>query len=133
MFSKNTLRQPRASVGSCSQRASRMIDGVLNINGAPVQTEALGEVSFDDDGMTIHAQSIRETLPGGVSYVVYDRDPRGELDNTRVFVVPDNSYFLMGDDRDNSADSRTVVVGYVPLENFVGRVAWIAHARPSAS
>ena len=62
----------------------------------------------------------RETLPNGVSYDVLDRDPQGNLDNTQVFVVPEGHYFMMGDNRDNSADSR-VDVGYVPFENFVGK------------
>ena len=62
----------------------------------------------------------RETLPNGVSYEVLDRDTQGNLDNTQVFVVPEGHYFMMGDNRDNSADSR-VDVGYVPFENFVGK------------
>ena len=62
----------------------------------------------------------RETLPNGVSYNVLDRDPEGDLDNTPVFVVPEGHYFMMGDNRDNSADSRANV-GYVPFENFVGK------------
>jgi signal peptidase I len=57
--------------------------------------------------------------------------PNGELDNTRVFVVPEGQYFVLGDDRDNSADSRVPgVVGFVPMDNFVARIAWILPTSP---
>ena len=101
----------------------QMIRGVLFINGAPVQREDLGEQSFNDAyGAPFNARVYRETLPNGVSYLTLDRGDL-ELDNTPVFTVPANSYFVMGDDRDNSADSRVQsVVGFVPFENLIGRI-----------
>ncbi|MFN3465308.1 MAG: signal peptidase I [Terricaulis sp.] len=111
----------------------QMIDGVLHLNGAPVPREDLGEVSFtDENGATINARSFRETLPdGGGAYVVLDRGG-GELDNTPEYVVPQGHIFLLGDDRDNSADSRVpAFVGYVPMDNLVGRVAWIFETSPA--
>lgn len=62
----------------------------------------------------------RETLPNGVSYNSFDIYPLGYLDNTRLFEVPQGYYFMMGDNRDNSDDSRESV-GYVPFENLIGR------------
>jgi signal peptidase I len=62
-----------------------------------------------------------ETLPNGVSYRVLDTDALGDADNTEEYVVPEGHYFMMGDNRDNSQDSRYPRVGYVPIENFVGR------------
>jgi signal peptidase I len=62
----------------------------------------------------------RETLPNGVSYDTLDLTPNGLGDDTREFVVPPGHYFMMGDNRDNSSDSR-FSVGYVPAENLVGR------------
>jgi signal peptidase I len=59
-----------------------------------------------------------------VSYEVLDRDRDGNLDNTEVFLVPEGHYFMMGDNRDNSDDSRASV-GYVPFENFVGKAELI--------
>jgi signal peptidase I len=96
----------------------QMIDGVLQINGEPVQREALGEWSDGQAG----GMEYRETLPNGVSYVTLDmRD--GQMDNTSVYEVPPGHYFMMGDNRDNSEDSRFLngPVGFVPAENLVGR------------
>lgn len=110
----------------------QMIDGVLHINGDAVTLEPLGEVSLADEyGGHVSVAAFRETLPGGESYVILDRG-MGELDNTRVFVVPPGRYFLMGDDRDNSADSRVSgLIGYIPLANFIGPVASVLPTSPS--
>jgi len=107
----------------------QMIGGVLHINEEPVARENLGEQSFDSDGAPFTAVVYRETLSNGVSYLTLDRG-EFELDNTPVYTVPDNSYFMMGDDRDNSADSRvSTVVGFVPFENLVGRVDRVLASR----
>ena len=102
----------------------QMRDGVLHINDTAVPKEKLDDyvetVGEPGSGETRNVPRYRETLPNGVSYEVLDRDPQGNLDNTQVFVVPEGHYFMMGDNRDNSADSR-VDVGYVPFENFVGK------------
>jgi signal peptidase I len=104
----------------------QMIDGALHINGQAVVREAIAAVEIEQAGFSERVPAFRETLPNGVSYVTLDRTPRSELDNTRVFVVPAGHYFMMGDDRDNSADSRVPsMVGYVPYDNLVGRVDYI--------
>ncbi|MBI1250179.1 MAG: signal peptidase I [Alphaproteobacteria bacterium] len=104
----------------------QMINGVLHINGEAVTHESLGPVAFEEaDGATLEIPAFRETLPNGVSYVTFDRDPQGDYDNTRVFEVPEGHYFMMGDDRDNSQDSRTYFVGYVPEDNLVGPAQFI--------
>lgn len=102
----------------------QMIDGRLYINGAMVEREPAGTYrSRDAFGRTMEAARYRETLPNGVSYYVIERDgDRGFWDNTERYEVPQGHFLMMGDNRDNSTDSRDLrAVGYVPLENFVGR------------
>lgn len=102
----------------------QMVNGRLFINGERVDREEVGTYrSRDAFGRTMEAPRYRETLPNGVSYYIIERDgDRGFWDNTELYEVPDGHFFMMGDNRDNSTDSRDLrAVGYVPLENFVGR------------
>ncbi len=98
----------------------RMIDGLLHINGVPVRRERIGDFVDDEDDSRVRRW--RETLPNGVSYETLDLQDNGFLDNTEEYAVPAGHYFMMGDNRDNSADSRVLsAVGYVPFENLVGK------------
>jgi signal peptidase I len=102
----------------------QMIDGILHINGQAVKRERLPDyVTRDAWGREVAVPAWRETLPGGVSHVIIEREgDRGYWDNTRLYQVPAGHYFMMGDNRDNSTDSRDESsVGPVPYENFVGR------------
>jgi signal peptidase I len=102
----------------------QMKEGTLFINDVAVKKERI-EDYVDPDAEALEGRGMKlvpqfmETLPNGVTYKVLDFGTFG-LDNTDVFVVPEGNYFMMGDNRDNSSDSREKV-GYVPIENFVGR------------
>ncbi|WP_343564798.1 signal peptidase I [Kiloniella sp. b19] len=97
--------------------------GVLYINGEPVKRESRGERLVEDSrGFPLRVTEYLETLPGGREHLIWEVTDSGPLDNTPVFTVPEGHYFFMGDNRDNSQDSRvTRSVGPVPYENLIGR------------
>jgi signal peptidase I len=101
----------------------QMINSVLYINGKAVPRVTDGfYITKDAFGAETKVQKYRETLPEGVSYDTLQLDPNGFENNTPVYEVPPDHLFMMGDNRDNSTDSRVLsAVGYVPVENLVGR------------
>jgi len=121
----------------------QMKNGVLHLNGKPVdlqkdgvfeevygQQGPVGNTPRCENGPVREGEictktKYRETLPNGVSHSVLNIDDGGFADNTKVFTVPAGQYFFMGDNRDNSQDSRFPRaiggVGFVPFENLVGR------------
>jgi signal peptidase I len=101
----------------------QMIHGVLYINGEAVKKERIDDfIMTDASGRERHVTRYRETLPNGVSYPVLDLVKEGIGDNTEVYKVPEGHFFMMGDNRDNSTDSRFLSeVGFVPFENLVGK------------
>ena len=109
----------------------QVIDGVVHINGKPVRRERLEDEVVAHGAYTgMHIKRYRETLPNGRSYVVREVLDNGPADNTGVYVVPPGHYFMMGDNRDNSTDSRFLdEVGYVPYENLMGeaKIIFFSH------
>ena len=105
----------------------RMIDGLLHINGQPVKRERIEDyIETEETERATRVKRWRETLPNGVSYTTLDLIDNGFYDNTQEYVVPAGHYFMMGDNRDNSTDSRVLSqVGYVPFQNLVGRAQLI--------
>jgi signal peptidase I len=113
----------------------QMKDGELFINGTAVRRERVADVEGGDvcGGGSSKVKRWRETLPEGASYETLDCVDRGFYDSTNVFTVPAGHLFVLGDNRDNSTDSRVLTsVGYIPLENVIGRVAMIFFSRSEA-
>jgi signal peptidase I len=126
--------------------------GTVFINDKPVGQMPEGQTTIDLGGFMTRADVIKETNPAGRSYLTYSVDPTQPPENTDVYVVPEGQYFMMGDNRDNSLDSRFPKendgVGFVPFENLEGKAqiillswnkgaalfkpwTWVMDARPS--
>ena len=101
----------------------RVIDGRLHINSKAIQKEFTGMVTVKCDGRMAEIPSYVETMDNGVSYTVEEcHGNNGRLDNVGPYQVPAAHFFMMGDNRDQSQDSRvTSQVGYVSIDDLVGR------------
>lgn len=100
----------------------QMRQGRLYINDQLIPRRALGLHTIAQDGGGEYvATEYEQTLPGGVTFSIYEESDGGPLDDTPVYTVPEGHYFMMGDNRDHSQDSRVLhAVGYVPFENLQG-------------
>jgi signal peptidase I len=102
--------------------------GALYINDTAVKREQVADfVGGDSCGEDAAAKvkRWRETLPNGVSYEVLDCVENGFFDNTKTFEVPAGQFFVLGDNRDNSTDSRVASFGTIPFDRLIGRAAFI--------
>ncbi|MDR2268918.1 MAG: signal peptidase I [Rickettsiales bacterium] len=104
-------------------------------NGAPVDFNYTIEYKDPDlcryspmECMIEEALEYTEILPNGKEHQIVELSDADTFDNTAPFVVPDNHYFMMGDNRDRSADSRSVGLGPVHYDNFMGKVLFIFYS-----
>ena len=107
----------------------QMRAGALYLNGEMVPRQPAGTFLDSEPGNTVLASMFTETLPGDNPHEILKRESNTSLNNTIEYLVPPGHVFAMGDNRDNSADSRVPLqsggVGFVPLENLIGRAEFI--------
>ena len=109
----------------------QMIDGILHINDIPVKRKKIrSETKLINNGQIRNLLVYEETLPNNISYETFDMG-NTRADNTSEIFIPEDSYFFMGDNRDNSKDSR--FVGSVPKNNLVGKAQIIFFATEGGS
>jgi signal peptidase I len=110
-------------------------NGLLYVNDVPVKRERIEDYISREGTNPFRAAQYIETLPNGQKHRIVELSDSAPYDNTPVFEVPPGHYFMMGDNRDNSLDSRAPEggVGYVPVENLVGRAEFIFFSTDGAA
>ena len=104
----------------------QMKEGRLYINGNMMERISEGEyVMRDISGKAVRFEKFTEVLPEGFKHPILEASDDAQFDNTEEFVVPEDHFFMMGDNRDNSLDSRSIKVGFVPKVNLVGKAKFL--------
>ncbi|MDI1228852.1 MAG: signal peptidase I [bacterium] len=104
----------------------QVTEGRLYINDTMVPRQNEGTETYETEGRPFQFTRYIETLPNGVKHYIYEISDHEALDNTPEYIVPEGYYFAMGDNRDQSQDSRVeAAVGPVPAKNLIGPASFI--------
>lgn len=107
----------------------QMKAGRLYINGEMVERTFVERfVQRDSTGAAVRYDKYTETLPNGVQHTILEMRDDMPYDNTSEFVVPEDHFFMMGDNRDNSMDSRVLKIGFVPKVNLIGKAKFLFYS-----
>ena len=108
-------------------------DGILHINGVQVKRTYMGKTTARNALSAIDFKVYEESVPKGTKHYIQERSDNDSLDNTVEFTVLEDHYFMMGDNRDNSRDSRTSSVGMVPAENLIGKAQTLFYSHDGSA
>ncbi|MGC6517880.1 MAG: signal peptidase I [Candidatus Puniceispirillaceae bacterium] len=100
-------------------------EGKLYINDTLVPRRSVGTQTVSLGYRDVTIEAFEETMDNGKSYIIHEISDNDRMDNTAVYTVPEGHYFMMGDNRDQSKDSRFLDVGTVPYQNLIGRADFI--------
>ncbi len=133
-FTKNTKIDYIKRIVGLPGDKIQIRNGILYLNNKEIDRESLGSWSARDRNNIMYTyERYLEKLSDNSLYEVLDASPNGMLDNTDIYTVPEGHVFALGDNRDQSSDSRILSqLGFIPFENLVGKAQVIFYSRDRA-